>query len=75
MSVDYGGVMLAVGILALLVLLFIGRALVMWWLGINPLIAQQKETNALLSQYLEAQSAVPEPTTEQRMPEPVNRFR
>jgi len=54
-NVDYSGVMLAVGILAALVILFIGRALVMWWIGTSEIIEQLKQTNALFKQYLEMQ--------------------
>lgn len=66
MNVDYGGVMLAVGILAFLVILFVGRALVMWWIGTSEIIEQQKQTNALFKQYLEMQGM----TTEKLPPPP-----
>lgn len=59
-SVDYSGVMLAVGILLALVVLFIGRALVMWWIGTSEIIEQQKQTNALFKQYLEMQGLTTE---------------
>ena len=66
-NVDYSGVMLAVGILLALVVLFIGRALVMWWIGTSEIIEQQKQTNALFKQYLEMQGMtvdkVPPPST------------
>lgn len=66
-NVDYSGVMLAVGILAFLVILFIGRALVMWWIGTSEIIEQLKQTNALFKQYIEAQGMTiekaPPPTT------------
>lgn len=65
-NVDYSGIMLAVGILVALVVLFIGRALVMWWLGISEIIEQQKQTNALFKQYLEMQGL----TTEKVPPPP-----
>ncbi len=47
----------------------ITRKLVIWWFGINEVIEQQKEMNALLKRYLEAQGAtierVPPPQTNQ----------
>lgn len=54
-NIDYSGVMLAVGILAFLVVLFIGRALVMWWLGINELLAKQDKIIELLEKHIDAQ--------------------
>lgn len=73
-NVDYSGVMLAVGILVALVVLFIGRSLVMWWIGTGEIIEQQKQTNALFKQYLEmqgltAEKAPPAPTVAPTAPQ------
>ena len=61
-NVDYSGILLSVGILLAILIPIITRKLLIWWLGINEVIEQQKETNALFRQYLETQGLRTEKT-------------